>query len=132
MDGTAGELLAGLESLAPRRRPGKSGSSNGRMLTIRPCHRVAKPALRTRINPAGTIDRPDCQYDRAQRSGDRVERGLWNHPLGIGFDALIIKGEAGNRLIADLNAGLHLVPLILENLLTLISLTRLQTTNIVN
>src|SRR3974377_62382 len=84
------------------------------MLTIRPCHRAKKPALRTHINPARWSDRPDCQYDRAQRSGDRVERGLWNHLLGIGFDALIITGEAANRLIGNLNAGLHLVPLLLE------------------
>jgi len=123
MDGTAGELLAGLESLALRRRPGKSGSSDGRMLTIRPCQRVTKPALRTHINPATTIDRPRLSIrSRAQRSDDRVERGFWIHLLGIGFDALIMKGEAGNRLIGDLNAGLQLVLLILENVLTLISL----------
>jgi hypothetical protein len=110
MDGTAGGLLAGLESLALRRRPGKSGSRDGWMLTIRPCQQVTKPALRTRRNPARASDRRDCQHDRAQRSGDRVERGFCNHLLGIGFDALIIKGEASNRLIGDLKMPVSTLP----------------------
>ena len=59
MDRTAGELLISFERLALRVKAGKIRQQRGADVDgIRPCQRVAKPALRTRINPASAIDRP--------------------------------------------------------------------------
>ena len=108
MDGTAGELLAGLESLALRRRPGKSGSR--RVDVDDPALPAGHKAGVENPQKSGQGVRSTRLSTRSSAAGDRVERGFCKHLLGIGFDALIIKGEASNRLIGDLKMPISTLP----------------------